>query len=318
MSNKPGLLLVNLGTPDAPTPGSVRRYLNEFLSDPRVIDMPAAFWRPLLYGLITPFRAPASAKKYDSIWMREGSPLRIHTDNLAKKVQALLPEYDVVPAMRYGQPSISGQLARLIEEGADSITIIPMFPQYSSTTSASVMDEVWRSLREHRRVPHTRVVRSFPDHSGYLDALAASVETSFASNGKPDVLVLSYHGIPERYATAGGDDYPAECEATTAGLVERLDLKTDEYIHTYQSKFGPGKWLGPATITTVKQLGEQNVEHIQMVAPAFTADCLETLEELDMLNRETYLEAGGKTFHYIPALNDGHEFAQAIATIATE
>ena len=316
MTRKEGLLLVNLGTPEDTSAKSVRRYLNEFLSDPRIIDMPQVLWRPLLYGVISPLRAPASAKKYRTVWHPEGSPLMVHTKNLAAKVQELLPDYDVKIAMRYGQPSIQKQVKQMVTHGVESITVIPLFPQYSSTTTASVMDEVWRALGNHRRVPELRFVRDYPDHPEYLDALAETVRDSFEKNGKPDVLVLSYHGIPERFVSKHGDDYPEQCQATTAGLVERLGLDEDDYIVTYQSKFGPGEWIGPATIDTVEALGKQGVEHIQVIAPGFVADCLETLEELDMLNRETYLAAGGSTFHYIPALNDHSGLARALADLA--
>ena len=316
MTRKEGLLLVNLGTPEDTSAKSVRRYLNEFLSDPRIIDMPQVLWRPLLYGVISPLRAPASAKKYRTVWHPEGSPLMVHTKNLAAKVEELLPDYDVKIAMRYGQPSIQKQVKQMVTHGVKSITVIPLFPQYSSTTTASVMDEVWRALGNHRRVPELRIVRDYPDHPEYLDALAETVRDSFEKNGKPDVLVLSYHGIPERFVSKHGDDYPEQCQATTAGLVERLGLDEDDYIVTYQSKFGPGEWIGPATIDTVEDLGKQGVEHIQVIAPGFVADCLETLEELDMLNRETYLAAGGSTFHYIPALNDHSGLARALADLA--
>lgn len=240
----------------------------------------------------------------------------VHTKNLAAKVEELLPDYDVKIAMRYGQPSIQKQVKQMVTHGVKSITVIPLFPQYSSTTTASVMDEVWRALGNHRRVPELRIVRDYPDHPEYLDALAETVRDSFEKNGKPDVLVLSYHGIPERFVSKHGDDYPEQCQATTAGLVERLGLDEDDYIVTYQSKFGPGEWIGPATIDTVEDLGKQGVEHIQVIAPGFVADCLETLEELDMLNRETYLAAGGSTFHYIPALNDHSGLARALADLA--
>ncbi len=310
LPNHRGLLLVNLGSPSEPNAGSVRRFLNEFLGDKRVIGIPRALWIPLLYGIISPFRAPASAKKYRTVWTDQGSPLLVNTELLSHKVATLLPDMTVKMAMRYGEPSIRSQMAGMIEEGIKEIIVVPLFPQYSSTTTASVMDEVWNSLRAHRGVPHVRTIRDFADDPDYLDALAATVKRSFEQNGKPDVLVLSYHGIPSRYA-AEGDDYPARCELTTAGLVERLGLDEDDYIHTYQSKFGPGEWLGPATIDTVAELGKRG-GHIQIIAPAFTADCLETLEELDQLNHETFIEAGGTEFRYIPALNGNDAFAASI------
>lgn len=315
VSEKQALLLVNLGSPAQPTARHVRRFLNEFLSDPRVVDVPKAVWNPLLKCVISPLRAPASAKKYRTVWFDDGSPLIIHTENLTAKVAELLPSHTVSMAMRYGQPSIRSKIAELVEAGVDHITVLPLFPQYSSTTTASVFDEVADALRGHRRVPVVTFVRDFAEDDAYLDALAASVQKFFDTSGKPDVLVLSYHGIPEHYATAG-DDYPARCEATTAGLVARLGLSDDEYSHTYQSKFGPRAWLGPATIDHMAELAQRGVEHVQVVAPAFTADCLETLEELDQLNRETFLEAGGKKFAYIPALNDDDAFASAIARLA--
>ncbi|HAT1609107.1 TPA: ferrochelatase [Raoultella planticola] len=299
---KTGILLANLGTPDAPTPDAVKRYLRQFLSDKRVVDTPRLLWWPLLRGVILPLRAPRVAKLYQSVWMDEGSPLMVYSRRQQQALAARLPDTPVALGMSYGSPALESAVDELLAQDVDHIVVLPLYPQYSCSTVAAVWDELARILAKKRAIPGISFIRDYADDASYIDALAASVRTSFAAHGEPDVLLLSYHGIPQRFAREG-DDYPQRCRDTTRELVSALGLSPDRAMMTFQSRFGREPWLTPYTDETLKMLGEKGVKHIQVICPGFSADCLETLEEIAVQNREVFLEAGGQKYEYIPALN---------------
>ena len=299
---KTGILLANLGTPDAPTPGAVKRYLRQFLSDKRVVDTSRLLWWPLLRGVILPIRSPRVAKLYQSVWMEEGSPLMVYSRRQQQALAARLPDTPVALGMSYGSPSLASAVDDLLAQGVGLIVVLPLYPQYSCSTVAAVWDELARILAKKRAIPGISFIRDYAEHPDYIHALAASVRASFAVHGEPDLLLLSYHGIPQRYANQG-DDYPQRCRDTTRELVSALGLPPERVMMTFQSRFGREPWLTPYTDETLKMLGEKGTKHIQVLCPGFAADCLETLEEIAVQNREIFLEAGGKQYEYIPALN---------------
>ncbi|EPY1500687.1 ferrochelatase [Klebsiella quasipneumoniae] len=299
---KTGILLANLGTPDAPTPGAVKRYLRQFLSDKRVVDTSRLLWWPLLRGVILPIRSPRVAKLYQSVWMEEGSPLMVYSRRQQQALAARLPDTPVALGMSYGTPSLASAVDDLLAQGVGHIVVLPLYPQYSCSTVAAVWDELARILAKKRAIPGISFIRDYAGHPDYIHALAASVRASFAVHGEPDLLLLSYHGIPQRYANQG-DDYPQRCRDTTRELVSALGLPPERVMMTFQSRFGREPWLAPYTDETLKMLGEKGTKHIQVLCPGFAADCLETLEEIAVQNREIFLEAGGKQYEYIPALN---------------
>ncbi|WP_174849246.1 ferrochelatase [Yersinia artesiana] len=303
--SKLGVLMVNLGTPDAPTPQAVKRYLAEFLSDRRVVDTSPWLWWPLLRGVILPIRSPRVAKLYQSVWMDEGSPLLVYSRRQQKALAARMPEIPVELGMSYGSPNLPDAIDKLLAQGVTTLVVLPLYPQYSCSTSAAVWDAVARILKGYRRLPSISFIRDYAEHPAYISALKQSVENSFAQHGKPDRLVLSFHGIPKRYAQLG-DDYPQRCEDTSRALQAELalSLPAEQIMMTYQSRFGREPWLTPYTDETLKSLPSQGVKHIQLICPGFSADCLETLEEIKEQNREIFLHAGGEKFEYIPALND--------------
>ncbi|HBQ8400832.1 TPA: ferrochelatase [Klebsiella pneumoniae] len=299
---KTGILLANLGTPDAPTPGAVKRYLRQFLSDKRVVDTSRLLWWPLLRGVILPIRSPRVAKLYQSVWMEEGSPLMVYSRRQQQALAARLPDTPVALGMSYGSPSLASAVDDLLAQGVEHIVVLPLYPQYSCSTVAAVWDELARILAKKRAIPGISFIRDYAEHPDYIHALAASVRASFAVHGEPDLLLLSYHGIPQRYANQG-DDYPQRCRDTTRELVSALGLPPERVMMTFQSRFGREPWLTPYTDETLKMLGEKGTKHIQVLCPGFAADCLETLEEIAVQNREIFLEAGGKQYEYISALN---------------
>lgn len=299
---KTGILLANLGTPDAPTPEAVKRYLRQFLSDQRVVDTSPALWWPLLRGVILPLRAPRVAKLYQSIWMEDGSPLMVYSKAQQQALAQRLPNMPVALGMSYGSPSLESAVDELLASGVEHMVVLPLYPQYSCSTVAAVWDELARILARKRSIPGISFIRDYADDSSYIDALAKSARDSFAQHGEPDLLLLSYHGIPQRYADEG-DDYPQRCRDTTRELVSALGLPPEKVMMTFQSRFGREPWLTPYTDETLKMLAEKGTRHIQVMCPGFAADCLETLEEIAVQNREIFLEAGGKQYEYIPALN---------------
>jgi len=302
------VLLVNLGTPDAPTPAAVRRYLAEFLADPRVIDLPRWLWLPVLYGVILNLRPRRSAKAYASIWTPQGSPLRVFSESLAvaldRRVRAeCANRVRVVLAMRYGQPSIASTLDALRAEGLRRLIVLPLYPQYSATSTGSVFDAVTAALQRWRWTPELHFVNDYHDDAAHIDALAQSVEAFRRSNGAADTLLLSFHGIPQRYVR-NGDPYFDQCMVTARRLRARLGLSEQQLIVSFQSRVGREPWLQPYTDQTLQQLAGRGVRHVQVLCPGFAVDCLETLEEIAMADRELFLAAGGERFDYIPALND--------------
>lgn len=312
------VVVVNLGTPDTPTARDVRRYLKEFLGDQRVVELPKLIWWPILNGLILPKRAHKSAKKYQSVWMKEGSPLKVYTERQVSLLQDVFKQRgidaQVVMAMRYGKPALPDVLAHLKAEGVDRILVFPCYPQYSGTTTASVIDAVTGYYSKVRNIPEWRFVRDYYDHPAYIAALRSRVAAYWAQHGTPDKLVMSFHGIPKRVCEQG-DTYYDECQETARLLGEALGLTPAQYLVTFQSRFGKLEWLKPYTDDTLEDLAEAGVARVDVVCPGFVSDCLETLEEIGMEGREEFLEEGGKEFHVIPCLNDAPEWIDAMATI---
>jgi len=322
---KTAVLYVNLGTPDEPTPSALRRYLAEFLSDPRVVEIPRLVWLPILYGPILTFRPKKSALKYASIWTKEGSPLKVWTEQQSKLLQGYLgqsmPEGQDKPlvryAMRYGNPSVARQLDALKAEGATRILILPAYPQYSATTTASVFDAVYAWASKIRHVPELRFVNRYHDHTGYIKALAESVQKHWAVNGRGEMLVMSFHGVPERTLHLG-DPYHCECHKTARLLAVQLGLQPNQYAVTFQSRFGKAKWLQPYTEPTLIDLAKKGVQKVDVICPGFVADCLETLEEINQEARHAFIAAGGKTFEYIPCLNNNPAWIHALCDISRQ
>jgi ferrochelatase len=313
-----GVLLINLGTPDAPQPQAVRRYLAEFLSDPRVVEIPRLIWWPILHGIILRVRPAKSAAKYASIWTPEGSPLAVWTKKQAVMLQGFLGEQgvqvQVAHAMRYGSPSVAGELDRLKAQGCDRILIVPMYPQYSGTTTASVWDAVAAWSLTQRNLPELRLVKQHHDEPSYIDALAQRVEGFWQREGRGDHLLLSFHGVPERTLQLG-DMYHCHCHKTARLLRERLGLSEAQMSLSFQSRFGKAKWLEPYTEPTLKALAKKGVRHLQVFCPGFPADCLETLEEIAIEGREVFLTAGGERYEHIPCLNDHPAWIRSLVAI---
>ncbi|MDM0048587.1 ferrochelatase [Variovorax sp. J22R115] len=313
------VLWCNLGSPDEPTASAVRPYLADFLGDPRVVEIPRALWALILHGIILRTRPAKSAAKYASIWTPEGSPLKVWTKKQATLLAGWLGEkghrVTVRDAMRYGNPSIASRLDELKAEGVTRVLVLQAYPQYSATTTASVIDAVNAWSAGVRRVPEFRFVNDYHDDPLYIDALAHSVTRQWQQSGRPDRLVMSFHGIPERNIRLG-DPYQAQCLATARLLADKLQLTTAQYRITFQSRFGRAKWLEPYTEPTLRELGAAGVSRVDVMCPGFPADCLETLEEIAMEGREAFLDAGGKEFRYIPCLNDSNAWITALSNIA--
>ena len=316
-----GVVLCNLGTPDAPTASALRRYLGQFLSDHRVVEIPKPVWWLVLHGIILRVRPAKSAAKYASIWTPEGSPLKVWTERQAQGLQSTLTaqghQVEVRYAMRYGQPAVAQQIADMKAQGVEKVLVLPAYPQYSGTTTASVLDAVYSWASRTRWVPEFRFINSYHDDPGYIQALKTRVERYWATHGQPDKLVMSFHGVPERTLHLG-DPYHCQCLKTGRLLAEALGLQKDRYTVTFQSRFGKAKWLEPYTEPTLVALAQQGVKRVDVVCPGFTSDCIETLEEIDQEAREAYLHAGGETFHYIPCLNDDTEWLEAMARLCTQ
>ena len=313
------VLLCNLGTPDEPTAPALRRYLAEFLGDHRVVEIPRPVWWLILHGIILRTRPAKSARKYASIWLPEGSPLKVWTAKQATLLRGHLGErghhVTVRYAMRYGNPSMASELDKLKAEGHTRILILPAYPQYSATTTASVFDAVYTWAARVRRIPELRFVNNYHDDPGYIEALARRITKYWQDHGRPDRLVMSFHGVPERTLHLG-DPYHCECHKTARLLAQRLSLSKDQYQLTFQSRFGKAKWLQPYTEPTLVSLAQAGVKRVDVVCPGFTGDCLETLEEIAMEAHEAFLHAGGKEFNYIPCLNDSPGWIAALATLA--
>ncbi len=317
-----GILLINLGTPGAPTAGAVRPYLKQFLSDPRVVEIARPLWWLILNAFILPTRPRKSAAKYALIWTREGSPLAVHTAQQATLLKGYLGEriktpHSIAWAMRYGQPSIEAAMLGLRKEGCERILVLPLYPQYSASTTASAFDAVFDTVSQMRNAPALRLIKHYHDHPAYIAALARSVNDYWMVNGRPDQLLMSFHGVP-RFALERGDPYHCECHKTARLLGEELGLAPDRYQVTFQSRFGRARWLEPYTLKTVQELGKRKAGRLDVVCPGFVSDCLETLEEVGIEIKAAYLNSGGREFHYIPCLNERPQWIEALARIASE
>ena len=315
------IVYCNLGTPDEATAPALRRYLAEFLSDPRVVEIPRLIWLPILHGIILRTRPKKSAAKYASIWMPEGSPLKVWTEKQATLLRGYLGErghqVTVRFAMRYGNPSVAAVLDELKAEGVTRVLVLPAYPQYSGTTTASVIDAVTAWSQAVRHLPEIRFVNRYHDDAGYIQALARSIRAHWAAHGQGDHLVMSFHGVPERTLHLG-DPYHCECRKTARLLAEQLGLAKDRYTLTFQSRFGKAKWLEPYTEPTLVAMAQKGLKSVELVCPGFTSDCLETLEEIRMEAQEAFKHAGGERFEYIDCLNDSPDWIRALTHLTEQ
>ncbi|GAB3274492.1 ferrochelatase [Parahaliea aestuarii] len=317
-----GILITNLGTPDAPTRGALRRYLKEFLWDPRVVEAPRWLWWLVLNGIILNVRPSRSAAAYRKIWTEDGSPLLFHTRDQAHHLQAAMSANHgdsvlVEFAMRYGNPSIDAGIESLWQRGARRFLVLPLYPQYSGPASASTFDAIGAAFRQRRWVPPLRFVSDYHDHPAYISALANSVRQHWQSHPKAQRLLLSYHGEPQRYVDRG-DPYYQQCRRSSELLAQALALGADEWSFCFQSRFGREPWLQPYADETLKALPAEGVTSVQVICPGFSADCLETIEEIGMENRDTFMDAGGERYEYIPCLNAGDRHIAALRQIVEE
>ncbi len=319
---KTGILLVNLGTPDAPTPSSVRTYLKEFLSDPRVVEIPKAIWWLILNGIILNTRPKKSAAKYATVWLSEGSPLRVHTEKQTSLLQGFLSQRTKAPyvvdyAMRYGNPSIPSVLRKLKEQNCQRILVVPMYPQYAASSTATAFDIVFAELQQMRNTPALRTIKNFHDNLGYIKALANNINEYWMKNGRPEKLLMSFHGLPQ-FSLDKGDPYHCECHKTARLLAQELGLKPEQYALSFQSRFGKAEWLKPYTTATLQEFGKQKIKRVDVVCPGFVADCLETLEEIAMEGKEDFQHAGGGEYHYIPCLNERDDWMHALTDLVMD
>ncbi|MEW6998283.1 ferrochelatase [Colwelliaceae bacterium BS250] len=318
---KTGVLLTNLGTPDAPTATALKVYLREFLSDPRVVEIPRLVWMIILHGVILRIRPAKSAKLYESIWTDDGSPLLAISKKQQQKVAAQIKEsygdeVDVALAMRYGNPSISKALQRFQQLGVHKIIVLPLYPQYAGPTTGSTFDAITKEIKQWRWIPSLHFISSYHDNDDYVTSLANSIKEHFQQHGKPDRLLFSYHGMPKLFLE-NGDPYFCFCHKTTRLVAEKLGLSNDEYVVSFQSRFGKAEWLQPYTDPCLEGFAEQGLSNVAVISPAFSVDCLETLEELEVESRKVFINAGGKQFHYISALNDRDDHINAITGLIT-
>jgi protoporphyrin/coproporphyrin ferrochelatase len=314
-----GVLIVNLGTPDSPSYFAVQRYLREFLSDRRVIDTSRLIWLPLLYGVVLPFRPLRTARNYQKIWMKDGSPLAVYSKRLSAKIEALLrlelqDRLRVQVAMTYGSPSIETAVQSFAEQGIAKLIVLPLYPHYCSSTTGSVFDGTQRALKRWRCLPEIRFINDYHDDEGYIDALTAKIGQHWNGGGESSHLLFSYHGIPASYV-AKGDPYQRQAEATTKLVAARLKLSGSQWSHCYQSRFGKVPWLQPYTIDVIKQLADRGVRKITVASPSFAVDCLETLEEVAMEYSDKFKQWGGEQLTLVPCLNDDDAHARALANI---
>lgn len=321
-AGRSGVLLINLGTPQAATPAALRSYLKEFLRDPRVVTLPRLLWWPILHLWVLNTRPKKSAEKYARIWLAEGSPLKVHTERQAKLLRGYLGQdgrSDIVIewAMRYGTPSVASALDRLGQAGCSRILILPLYPQRSFTTTDSALDAVSAWQRHRQAAPRIDTLEEFHLEAGYLAALAASIRRHWMDYGRPQKLVMSFHGLPRRSIEAG-DPYHAHCLGTARALARELALREEDFVVAFQSRFGGGKWLQPATQGTLESLAREGVRHVDVICPGFVSDCLETLEEIAIEAKAAFLAAGGKEFRLIPCLNERHEWLAALAGLIDE
>lgn len=318
-ADKIGVLITNLGTPDAPDTPSLRRYLKEFLSDPRVVEVPRALWWLILNGVILRIRPQRSAAAYRTVWTERGSPLMFHTAEQAERLQARLAEHygdQVVVryAMRYGSPSMHQVVDEMLASGVRKLVLLPLYPQYSAATSGSTFDALAKEFMRRRWLPDFRFISHYHDDQGYIQACAAQIKTYWEEHGKAEKLIFSYHGVPLKYLKKG-DPYHCECHKTSRLIAEALGLSRNQYLTTFQSRFGREEWLQPYTDKTLQTLPGLGIKNVQVFCPGFSADCLETIEEIGEENREYFMEAGGEAYAYIPALNASAEHIDALHAI---
>lgn len=320
--SRTGVLLINLGTPEAPTAKALRPYLKQFLSDPRVIEIPRLVWLPILHGFILPFRPRKSAEKYASIWQSGGSPLLLHTRQQTALLQQKLTQaghghLQVEFAMRYGQPSVASVIDKMRSNGVERLLVIPLYPQYAASSAGTALDDVFRHLNKLRNMPEVRTVRHFHDHPLYIEALAQQVEQHWANVGRGDKLLMSFHGVP-KFTHDKGDPYFCECQKTGRLLAERLELAKDQYEVCFQSRFGRAEWLKPYAAETLANLGKAGTAKLDVICPGFVSDCLETLEEIAMEGKEIFLTNGGGEYRYIPCLNEQDTWIQTLESLVMQ
>lgn len=315
-AKKTGVLLANLGSPTAPTTSAVRRFLKQFLWDPRVVNLPRPLWWVILHFFVLPFRPRKSAQAYRKIWREEGSPLIFFTAQLTGRVADKLQHQGVLTehVMRYGEPSIAKQLKAFKTAGVDNLVILPLYPQYSSTTTASIYDDLVKELSQWKHLPTIQFISDYHRHSHYIAAVADSIEHSWQQHGRNELLLMSFHGLPEKL-TQLGDPYFHQCHQTAALIAQKLGLNQDQWMIVFQSRFGKAQWLKPYCVDTLKELPGRGIKTVDIVCPGFAVDCLETLEEIAMENKAVFIEAGGKEYRYIPALNDSESHVDAIVKL---
>ncbi len=317
-----GILLVNLGTPAAPTPAALRRYLGEFLADPRITEKPRWLWWLILHGIILRTRPRRSARQYQTIWNATGSPLLTISQAQCHALQQALTNHFKTPitvalGMRYGQPALATALEQLRQANAHRLLILPLYPQYSSATTGSTFEAIVTLLKRWRWIPDLHFISHYHDHPAYIHALVTQIQTHWAHHGTPDKLLFSFHGIPKRFFLAG-DPYPCECHKTARLVAEQLNLPDEQWQTVFQSRFGPEEWVKPYTDHTLELLGKTGTKRVDVICPGFAADCLETLFEIDQENRQLFLQTGGQEFHYIPALNDTDQHIQALLALVIQ
>lgn len=318
-TKKTGVLLVNLGSPSAPTIPAVRHFLRDFLWDPRVVNLPRPVWWLILHCFVLPFRPRRSALAYRKIWESKGSPLVFLTRQLTEKIADRLQVENVTThyAMRYGDPSIADRLRDLKKQGIEKLIVLPLYPQYSSTTTASVYDDLVKELNQWRHLPDFQFISDYYRHPRYIAAVAESIEQSWNEHGKNELLLMSFHGLPE-VLTRWGDPYFYHCQQTAAMIAEKLGLKESEWQMVFQSRFGKAEWLKPYCVDTLQNLPAQGIKKVDVVCPGFAVDCLETLEEIAMVNKAVYIGAGGSAYRYIPALNDSNAHVDALSGLLAQ
>jgi len=316
-----GILVVNLGTPDEPTTAGVRRYLAQFLWDPRLIEVPRPVWWLVLHGIILRTRPARTAEKYRTIWMEKGAPLLVHSQAITDALSESLgdhqnPAIAVQLGMRYGNPSIKSALDKLRAANVQRLLVLPLYPQYSATTTASSFDCIARVLRRWRWLPELRMINHYHDDAGHIDAVAGSVRNHWNEHGQAEKLLMSFHGLPKRNLLKG-DPYHCECQKSARLIADRLQLREEQWMISFQSRFGAQEWLKPYTSESLKSLAAEGVKRVDVVCPGFPADCLETLEEIAIENRDVFLQAGGESYQYITALNDGEDHISALTDLVT-
>jgi protoporphyrin/coproporphyrin ferrochelatase len=313
---KTGILLANLGSPAAPTTTAVRRFLREFLWDPRVVNLPRPLWWIILHFFVLPFRPSKSLKAYQKIWDPKGSPLVFLTRQLTEKIAQIMATKGVVTdyAMRYGEPSIASRLKQFAKEGVNEIIVLPLYPQYSSTTTASIYDDVVKELNQWRHLPSFSFISDYYQDNGYIEAIADSIKQAWLTEGRNEFLLMSFHGLPEQL-TKWGDPYFYHCQSTASLIAEKLGLKAHEWQMVFQSRFGKAEWLKPYCVDTLQALPAKGIKKLDVVCPGFAVDCLETLEEIAMENKSGFLEAGGEVYRYIPALNDSEVHVKTLVKL---